>query len=210
MNKTCLALAAVAALVATPLASAPERGWRSGDACPRGPTWIRPTRDSIPGLDVGISSKAAGSRPPASSRRNLARRAGLATIRRSQDVRRVAPRSQARSSTCRRRWYHFADLGLGAPRPYVGAGLTTPASRMSICRAACRSTRTTSAARCRSAPTRHRQELVGQPGRQEGLDPHHHRRCRHDAGQDQGRSGAGRRGRRLVLIPDPDRDPVQE
>jgi hypothetical protein len=56
MNKTCLALAAVAALVATPLASAQNA---AGDLVMRARVvHLDPAnKDSIPGLDVGINSK---------------------------------------------------------------------------------------------------------------------------------------------------------
>ena len=122
MNKTCLALAAVAALVATPLASAQNA---AGDLVMRARVvHLDPAnKDSIPGLDVGINSKVL---PEVDFTYfispNLAAELIL-TVPQKHDVlvnggkvgtlKHLPPVVSLQ--------YHFTDLG--AFKPYVGVGL---------------------------------------------------------------------------------------
>ncbi len=124
MNKTCLALAAVAALVATPLASAQNA---AGDLVMRARVvHLDPAnKDSIPGLDVGINSKVL---PEVDFTYfispNLAAELIL-TYPQKQDVKAGGTKigTLKHLPPTLTLQYHFTDLGLGALKPYVGAGL---------------------------------------------------------------------------------------
>lgn len=124
MNKTCLALAAVAALVATPFASAQTA---AGDILVRARAVnLDPAnKDTISGADVTINHKTL---PEVDFTYfitpNLAAELIL-TYPQKQDVRlnggKVGTLKHLPPTLTVQ--YHFTDLGLGGFKPYVGAGV---------------------------------------------------------------------------------------